>query len=170
MKREIILGEIVSPHGIKGYVKVASHAESTKSFKRTETVYVRHRDGEDMTYRVEDINGRGSKVFIKFSGVDTRQDAETLVGSVILVDRGELPETDDGEYYWYDLIDMEVHDTTGKYLGVIKKIFQTGSNDVYVVQGDKGDEILIPGTYDAVREVRISEKKMIVESFFARPY
>ena len=65
---------------------------------------------------------------------------------------------------------MEVHDTSGKYLGVIRKIFQTGSNDVYVIQGDGGEEILIPGTYDAVREIRISEKKMVVESFFTRPY
>jgi 16S rRNA processing protein RimM len=138
MKQEVILGEIVSPHGIKGYVNVVSHAESTKSFKRTETVCVRYRDGEDLTYRVEDVNGRGKKVIIKFFGVDTRENAETLVGSTILVNRKELPDTDDGEYYWYDLIDMEVCDTTGKYLGVIKKIFQTGSNDVYVVQGEKG--------------------------------
>lgn len=169
MKQEIILGEIIKPHGIKGYVKVISHAESPKSFTRAEALYVRPRNGRDRAYKVEDISGKGNKVIIKFSGIDTRQDAETLVGSVVFVSRKELPDTDDGEYYWHDLIGMEVHDSSGKYLGVIKKIIQTGSNDVYVVQGDMGEEILIPGIYDVVREVRISEKKMVVESFFTRP-
>ena len=168
--QEVILGQIIKPHGIKGYVKVISYAESPKSFKRTEALYVRSRNGRDMAYRVEDVNGKGNKVIIKLSGIDTRQDAERLIGSVILINRKDLPDTDDGEYYWYDLIGMEVHDSSGEYLGVIKKIFQTGSNDVYVIQGDEGEEILIPGTYEAVREIRISEKKMIVESFFARPY
>lgn len=186
MSKEIVLGEIVKPHGVRGAVKVRSYADSPESFLKMKKITIlpgncKKKDTNDVnislsntenSFIVEKAGGMGGKVILKFRGLDSREDAEALVGSVITVVREDLPETEEGEYYWEDLIGMEVYDISGKYLGIIKSILQTGSNDVYVVEGagaktdkDKG-EILIPGTYDAVREIDVAGKKMIVEPDF----
>lgn len=186
MSKEIVLGEIIKPHGVKGAVKVRSYADSPESFLKIKKITILPRSckkndiysgsnslsNAGNTFIVEKAGGMGGKVILKFQGLDSREDVEALIGSVITVMREDLPETEEGEYYWEDLIGIEVYDISGRYLGIIKTILQTGSNDVYVVEGvggkaDKGkDEILIPGTYDAIREINVSEKKMIVEPDF----
>ncbi|MBN1574000.1 MAG: 16S rRNA processing protein RimM [Deltaproteobacteria bacterium] len=178
MSREIVFGQIVKPHGIKGAVKVKSYAESPESFlqaKRIRILRDGQKDGDsdespmESTFTVLNAGGMGQKVILKLQGLDSRDDAEALVGSIITVRREDLPETDEDEYYWDDLIGMEVYDVSGKYLGIIKKILETGSNDVYIVgvEGNEDtNEILVPGTRDAVREVNVPEKRMIIEPEF----
>ena len=176
MTREIVFGEVIKPHGVKGAVKVRSYAESPESFLRVKKVtLLRGKSGDSdevsvgTVFTVLKASGMGGKVILKLQGLDTRDEAESLVGSIITVKREDLPETEDDEYYWDDLIGMEVYNVSGEYLGIIKKILQTGSNDVFIVggKGDKGGgEILVPGTHDAVREVDISEGRMIIEPDF----
>jgi len=201
MSKEIVLGEIIKPHGIKGAIKVKSFAESPESFlkiknisifagssiKNDSSIVSQGENRTKSTFTVEDAGGMGSKVILKLQGLNTREAAEALIGSVITTTRDNLPETDEGEYYWSDLIGLEVYDVSGKHLGIIKNVLLTGSNDVYVVEGlsgkcEKGnrqvkkkqergkfDEILIPGTQDAVLEINLSENKMIIDPIFV-PY
>jgi 16S rRNA processing protein RimM len=65
------------------------------------------------------------------------------------------------EYFWHELIGLEVYLSRGEYVGKIKNILPTGSNDIYVVQeGNK--EVLIPATYDVIQEIDLTEKRMII--------
>jgi 16S rRNA processing protein RimM len=162
MKDTVLLGEIVKPHGIKGSVKVNSYAESPESFVKMKNVILRDKSGMEKTYQVEHASKIGNKVILSFSGIRSRNDAEDLVGSQIAVTREMLPLLEDGEFYWCDLLGMEVYDTSGMYYGIIEHIFQTGSNDVYVVRGDNKKETLVPATYDAVAEICVSENKMTI--------
>ena len=182
MSKEIVLGKIIKPHGIKGAVKIKSFAESPESFIKIKQVFVGNQDGNSprSTFNVEDAGGMGGKVILKLQELNTRDDAEALIGSVITTIRDNLPETDEGEYYWSDLIGLEVYDASGKHFGIIQNVLPTGSNDVYVVkrlsgkceQGDKDkqernfDEILIPGTHNAVLKINLSENKMIIDPNF----
>ncbi len=176
MSRDIVFGEVVKPHGVKGALKVRSYAESPESYLRIKKITLllgKSGDSDEASvgtvFTVLKASGMGGKVILKLQGLDSREEAEALVGSVITVKREDLPETDDDEYYWDDLIGMEVYNVSGEYLGIIKKILQTGSNDVYIVggKGDEGEgEILVPGTHDAVREVDVSERRMIIEPDF----
>ena len=69
--------------------------------------------------------------------------AQTLVGYKVLIPGDMLQELPPGEYYWRDIIGLDVYEEKGKYLGRIESIFPTGSNDVYVCKGER--EILFAG-------------------------
>jgi 16S rRNA processing protein RimM len=161
--KEIILGEIVKPHGLNGAVKVKSFADSPESFIRLTRLFLVSADGKRLEVSVLNASPMGKLVTLKLEGIHTREQAEDLVGNRIVVDREDLPDTDEDEYYWHDLIGMKVYDSTGTYYGIITSILLTGANDVFVVEGTKGEEILIPGTFDAVLEVSIPERRMVIE-------
>jgi len=164
--KEIILGEIVKPHGLNGAVKVKSFADSPESFSRPARLFLVSADGNRLEVTVLNASPMGKLVTLRIEGVRTRRQAEDLVGSLVVVNREDLPDTDEGEFYWHDLIGMEVYDSTGTYYGIITSILPTGANDVFVVEGKNGGEILIPGTFDAVLEVNVPEQKMVIEPLF----
>jgi len=163
MGEEIILGEIVKPHGIKGAVKVKSHAESPEIFLASSHLKLRRKDGTRRDVTVTRGGDMGNRLILKLDGIDSREDAETLIGFSIVIDTDDLPATEEDEYYWHDLIDMEVLDSKGRRYGYIKRILPTGSNDVYIAIDDEGRETLIPATHDAVLDVSITQKRMIID-------
>jgi 16S rRNA processing protein RimM len=165
MKDDVILGLIVGPHGLGGAVKVKSYADSPESFTGTRRVFLLSDDGTRRDISVEQARPQGNSVLLKFSGVDTREQAEDLVGWSVVAKRDDLPAVEDGEFYWHDVIGMEVYDASGKYYGIVTSIIPTGANDVFIVKGQTGDEILIPGTFDAVREINVPDNRMIIEPF-----
>ena len=71
-------------------------------------------------------------------------------------------EKEGGEYFWYELIGLDVYLVSGEYIGKIENILPTGSNDVYIV-GKEEKEYLIPAIEDVVKEIDIERKKMIIE-------
>ena len=100
---------------------------------------------------------------IHFEGVTDRNSAEALRGFELEMPESELPPLPDGEYYHYQLIGCSVVDLTGRQIGLLSGIMETGSNDVYVVTPSDGREILIPATKDIVKEVDIVEKVVTVD-------
>jgi 16S rRNA processing protein RimM len=170
MSDDIILGLIIKPHGLNGSIKVKSFADSLESFTEPKRLYLVTEDGQRHEITVEKASGMGKLLTVKLAEINTREAAEDVVGSQIVIKREDLPETQEDEYYWHDLLGMEVFDPDGNYYGVITAILPTGSNDVFVVEGKAGDEVLIPGTYEAILEVNIPEKKMIIEPFSGPVY
>jgi 16S rRNA processing protein RimM len=77
---------------------------------------------------------------------------EPLVGKEVFIKREVLPDLEEGEYYWMDLLGMSVETQEGKKIGRVKEIFSTGANDVYVVEGKRG-EILLPATGEVIQTV-----------------
>ena len=72
---------------------------------------------------------------------------------------------EDNQYYWNDLIGLNVYLDDGKEIGVLSEIIETGSNDVLVVKGDK--EILVPYIIgESVKKVIIEEKKIIIDKIY----
>jgi 16S rRNA processing protein RimM len=94
-------------------------------------------------------------------GIQTRAAAEQLRGKMVLIDPAELPPLEEDEYYWKDILGMRVVSEKGEDVGMIKEIFPTGSNDVYVVQ--KGArEFLIPATKDIIMSIDIKTRTMVI--------
>jgi 16S rRNA processing protein RimM len=90
-----------------------------------------------------------------------REEAEGLRGSEVSVSKQELPALPEGEYYWFELMGMEVQSEDGRALGKIFNIVTTGSNDVYEVRGPLG-EILIPAIEGVVIGVDAEKKRMTI--------
>ncbi len=161
MNKYLELGQIVNVKGLKGEVKVNSFTDDNTKFERIPKVFLKRK--ENLTeYEIEKVGYAKNQVIIKFKGVNTVEEAETLRNSYIVVDReifGELPE---GVYYIADLIGLDVYTESNEYLGKVDDIFSTGSNDVYVVKDELGKQKLLPGIDEVIKQIDLESGKIIV--------
>lgn len=161
---KILIGRVHKPKGIRGSVKVLSYAQSPETYERAGIVYVRS-EGSWQPLATEKVEksrpGRTQTVVLAFRGRNRVEDVQDLVGADLYVDRADLPPLEEGEYYWHDLIGMRVRTEEGEDLGRIQGIFNTGSNDVYVVRKG-GREILLPALRDVILEVDVPGRGMTV--------
>lgn len=115
-------------------------------------IFVRGDDGRGVPYEVSRLETRGRIVFMQLDGVTDAEGAAGLVGRVVLLPRERFASLPDGEYYWQDLIGMNVVTEEGEILGRISAIIPTGAQDVYVCTGG-AREILLPAIGEVVRSV-----------------
>ena len=104
---------------------------------------------------------RAGQVVLSFDGVNSPGEAQRLVGQHLTIPPGESPQLPDGEYFHYQLLGLSVETTEGELLGKITEILETGSNDVYVVRGEKG-EVLVPALSSVITDVRVDDGVMLV--------
>jgi 16S rRNA processing protein RimM len=138
-KQYVALGYISAVHGVKGWVKVYSFTRPMEAILGYEPWLL----GEDKR-PVEIVDGRkqGKGLVALLPGYDDRDQAMGLVGQQVFVAREQLPPTEEGEYYWSDLVGLEARTTDGAVLGRVEKMMETGANDVLVIRGDR--EHLVP--------------------------
>ncbi|WP_169720300.1 ribosome maturation factor RimM [Pseudomonas jinjuensis] len=162
----IVLGKIVSVHGIRGEVKVYSFTDPLDNLLDYRRWTLRR--GTEVR-QAELVQGRvqGNVLVAKLKGLDDREVARTYADFEILVPRSELPELDDGEYYWSQLEGLKVIDQNGQLLGMIDHMLETGANDVMVVKPCAGSlderERLLPYTEQCVQAVDLAAGEMRVD-------
>lgn len=161
MKNYLELGQIVNVKGLQGEVKVNSYTEDPKRFETLKEVWIKSKENMQK-YEIAKVGYAKNQVILKFVGVNTIEEAEKLRNSYILVKREDLGELPEGVYYIADLIGLEVYTEKGEYLGIVDDIFDTGSNDVYVVKNDLGQSKLLPGIDEVIKEINLPEGKIIV--------
>jgi len=105
---------------------------------------------------------QGGRLILKLEGIEDRPAAETLRGALIRVPLCQAVKLPPGTYYWHEILGLLVQDESGRQLGNVVDILQTGSNDVYVVEAEKG-QLLLPAIKDVVRSVDLKRGEMIVE-------
>lgn len=140
----ITVGKIGAPYGVRGWVKVHSFTESVENLLDYEPWYLGKAGCQDnwTATPVEQAKIHGKGIIARFEGCNDRDAAAAIKGLVIAVRRDQLPQPDEGEYYWIDLEGLEVITLAGISLGRIDHMMETGANDVMVVKGER--ERLIP--------------------------
>ncbi|SDH60686.1 ribosome maturation factor RimM [Pseudomonas panipatensis] len=162
----VVLGKIVSVHGIRGEVKVYSFTDPLDNLLDYRRWTLKR--GTEVR-QAELVSGRvqGNVLVAKLKGLDDREVARTYADFEILVPRSELPELDDGEYYWSQLEGLKVIDQSGQLLGTIDHLLETGANDVMVVKPCAGSlddrERLLPYTEQCVQAVDLAAGEMRVD-------
>ena len=101
-------------------------------------------------------------VLMKLEGINTVEEAETLRQSYLLVDREKEEPLEEGVYYIVDLLGLEVYTEEEKLLGKVEDIFNTGSNDIYVVKDELGKQILLPGIPEVLKNVDLEKFHLII--------
>ncbi|HDP89773.1 MAG TPA: ribosome maturation factor RimM [Thioalkalivibrio sp.] len=139
--RKLLVGRISGVFGVQGWVKVYSDTDPRDNIVHYPRWYLK-RGGEWQSVEVEGGRLQGKAVVAKLKGVDDRDAALLLRGVQIAIDRDELDELEAGEYYWDDLIGLQVVTLDGVELGRVERLLETGANDVLVVAGER--ERLIP--------------------------
>jgi 16S rRNA processing protein RimM len=145
------MGRITAPFGVRGWVKVHPLTEAAKNLLAYPRWWVQ-RGAEWQEYEVAEARVQSAEsVIARLAGCEEREAAAMFRGSEIAVPREQLPQAGPGEYYWSDLLGLNVVNGELQELGRIVEILRTGANDVLVVQGDR--ERLIPFIGSVVREV-----------------
>lgn len=161
----VIMGRIVVPYGVFGWVKVVPDTERLDSLLDYSTWWV-GREPNWQERRVEKFKIHNDVLLIKLTGVNDRDMAFALKGQQVAVPRVSLPTPPPDEYYWSDLIGLSVTNIDGVDFGKIINVFETGANDVLVVKEQTGDapkERLVPFTPQAIIDVSISAGTMLVD-------
>lgn len=155
--RKLEVGQIVNTFGIKGFVKVKPFTDEITRFEKLKNVYIK-----DQIYEIEDVKYQKNIVLLKFRGVNKIEDAEELKNYYIEIDRKDAKQLDEDSYYIVDLLGLDVYDDSENLLGKLDDIYNTGSNDIYVVKDGKGKQILLPAISDVIKDINLEEKKIIV--------
>jgi 16S rRNA processing protein RimM len=158
-KREtVLLGSISGAHGIKGWVKIHSDTEPRDAIFSYQPWLV----GAERTPRKVLLGkAQGKHLVAELEGVSDRDEAESLAGQDIAIFRDVLPELPETQFYWSDLIGLDVVNQDGLALGSIREMIATGANDVMVVRGDR--ERLIPFIRNNyVTRVDLAGKRVLV--------
>ncbi|MDD5712564.1 MAG: ribosome maturation factor RimM [Smithellaceae bacterium] len=155
------IGKIVKTHGLKGYFKVASFLDSGEVLETLKDVCIKGERDLPVNYTVESVQIARQSFFIKLEGIDSIEAALPLIGYLVMIDSSELGALAEDEYYWKDILGLDVVTEEGLRVGRVEEIFPTGSNDVYVVRGGQR-ELLLPAIGDVVKEIDIAKGKMVV--------
>jgi len=154
---EIRLGSINGTHGLKGGVKVFSYTDPLEAILNYSPWILRKGEAErEITVKVGQASGK--RLIAQFEGVDTRDQAEVLIGYEIHVKIDAMPGLEEGELCWFQLEGLAVKTCSGETLGKIAHMLETGANDVMVVDPtddsiDKHQRLIPYLEGDTVKEV-----------------
>jgi 16S rRNA processing protein RimM len=137
-ERRIALAAIAGAHGVRGEVRLKLFSDSVDSLTAHDTLYVRGAARRLLAVR------DGKAPVARFEGISDRATAEALRGSLVEVDRSALPPLDEGEYYYSDLIGLEVLDRSGNAAGIVTSVENYGAGDLLEIEGANGRRSLIP--------------------------
>ena len=161
MKKRLEVGQIVNTFGIKGFVKVKPWVNDIERFDDLKKVYVKIKK-EEKELEIEEVKYHKDMVLIKFKGIETVEQAETLRNLYLEINREDAIPLEEGTYFIADLLESDVYTDEGKLLGKLEDIYNSGSKDIYVVKNELGKTILLPGIPEVIKEVNIEESKIIV--------
>ncbi len=155
------LGNISGVFGVKGWLKVYANTDKKENILSYQPWYI-ERNKVRQAVKLKAGKPHGKTIIVQLDGVDDRNEAELWVGSDIYMKSDQLPKLAKDEYYWSDLIGLQVVSTDGVVFGVIDQMLETGANDVIVVKGDR--ERLIPYvTEQVVKSIDLDKQQMLVD-------
>ena len=154
--RLVALGQVAGVHGLKGALKLKAPGQVAAAdpgvIRALGEVVIGSR-----RYQVRQAEPLKRQILLSLAGVDTREQAEALVGQEVQGEAARFPELPPGEFYWFQVLGLPVVDAgDGALLGTLSDIIPTPGHDVYVVS-QSGREVLIPAVEDVVVEINLKE-------------
>lgn len=158
---DVTLGRILGAFGVKGWVKVKSYTEPAEGILQYREWHVGVPHGDDRILRPLEGRRHGRLVVARLDGVDDRDGAAALAQCDVSVPRSELPPAGDHQYYWADLLGLEVVTTQGEPLGRVDHFVETPANPVMVVKGER--ERWLPLVPRHLKAVDLEARRVVVD-------
>ncbi len=167
----VLLGKISGVHGIKGWIKVFSYTSPRLKITEYTEWFIKNKDNTWEVTKLVDGKQQGKNIVALLDGVNSREQAEALIGAEIAIHSDQLNALSENEYFWRDLIGLSVKTINGEKLGTIDWLFDTGSNDVIIVKGTldgengvEDKEYLLPFIFDdVIKSIDLENSLMIVD-------
>ncbi len=161
MVEKFRVGVIANTHGVSGEVKVFPTTDDVRRFKKLKKVILDTGKGEQVLDIIQ-VKFFKNMVILKFRQFQTLNEVELLKGKELYVTRDQAVKLEEDEFFVSDLIGLTAVSTEGERLGIVKDVLQTGANDVYVVETDAHEELLLPAIYDCVKDIDLTQGTMTV--------
>lgn len=164
----IVVGYVMGAYGIHGWVRVKSYSAEAEALLSVSAWWM-EKQGSLCDVKVIKARHHGDEIIAQLSGVTDREYAESLRGSVIQVSRSLFPEPSENEFYWIDLIGLQVVNLRGESLGTIRNLMDNGAHEILVVtidaqnETEKRKELLIPFVDQFVINVDLKQRKVTVD-------
>jgi len=159
--RWVRIGRVGRPFGLKGEVVIHYTGETPDRFQPGRTVQVLTREGR-IPAKIATMRPMPGKLVVSFEGRADVDQVRPWVNCPLEVRASELPELEEGSYYHYQLLGIEVYAADGRRLGVVEEILTTAGNDIYCVR-DGERELLIPAIADAIESLDPAAGRMVLK-------
>ena len=168
----IEVGRIGDAWGVKGWFKVLPHSAQPQALFAARRWYLQPSEKGARTFSgtamldIRQVREHSDSVVAHAQNVADRNAAELLRGARIFLSRTDFPAAQDGEYYWVDLIGLEVINREGVSLGEVRDLLSTGPQTVLVLQQEQGDkpiERMIPFVAAFVDQVDLAGRRITVD-------
>ena len=157
----VVMGQLGTPFGVKGWVRIFADTEYPDSLLDYPVWYLETATGWQ-AFDIEAAEMHAKGLVAKLAGIDDRNAAEELGSCFIGAPREDLPAPQQDEYYWADLVGLEVVNVQEQSLGRVESLIETGANQVLVVK-DGERERLLPFVAQVVKAVDLAGRRIRVE-------
>ncbi len=158
----VALAKIVKEWGVRGEVKALPLSQKASSLRSGDEVSLLSPDGIRSTARITSLRKQGKHLRVAIAGYKDATSASRLRGSSLCVYRDSVA-VEKNEFFCDQLIGVSVVTTEGETIGRVHEIFETGSNDVYVVKSDD-KEYLLPAIRDVIKEIDLSRQLIVIKT------
>jgi len=157
----VAVARIAKPRGIKGEAIADLLTDFPERFDGLETVTAVMPDESRRELTIERHWFQSGRIVLKFVGVDSIDEAETLRNAEICVSEDEAVDLEEGEFYDWELAGCSVETVAGDQIGTVRELMRTGGTELLVVDGTK--EFLIPFAEAICIEVDVEKKKIVID-------
>ena len=161
--RYLLIGQVLRPYGVRGELRVEIVTDYPERLSQHAHFYLAHPSSPASVrrYLVERARIHRDVLLLKLGGCDDRNSADELRGMLVQIPIEEAVPLEEGEYYLFQLIGVQVETESGEWLGRVVEVIETGANDVYVVRGPRR-EILLPAVDEVVLALDLESRRMVV--------
>lgn len=156
--KEIKIGTILRPHGIKGEILIQFNRENAEGILQVPYIII---ENELDVFDIEVLRSHKKNYIMKLVGINHIDQVESWRGRSLFVDEWPEEILDEGEYYVEDLIGMDVIDESGRLIGRLTSVMDTPANEIYLIEGPFG-QVMIPAVAEFILEISLKDKKILV--------
>ncbi|MFZ2198321.1 MAG: ribosome maturation factor RimM [Thermodesulfovibrionales bacterium] len=154
---------MIKEWGVKGQMKALPLIDSFYLLAPENEISVILQSGFTEAMKIKSLKKLNKYALVSFYGINDPETALKYRGAILNADKSLLPALQEEEYFYEQIIGLAVYTTDGDIIGKVSEIFETGSNDVYVVKG-LNKEYLIPAIRDVIKEINLNEEKIIIQT------
>ena len=157
----VCVGALAGSFGVRGEVRLKSFCAEPEAIADYGPLWTK---AGDRSFTVSITQAIKTGFAARVSGIETKEQADTLKGVRLYADRDALPVLPDDEYYHADLIGLEVRDTGGALLGRVKAVLNHGATDLLEITGPGiAEPVLLPFTMQAVPTVDLTSGRIVAD-------
>lgn len=156
----LVVGRVARPHGVRGTLVVEPGSKVIESLQPGSIVYL---GDHERAFTIENIRPHHQRFLITLDGIADRDEAELYRDLDVKLSFQDSDPLEEHEYYYWQILGMQVITEDGEKLGELVDIIETGANDVYLVRDEEGKELLLPAIGDVILEVDLESGLLTVQ-------